>query len=97
MLDVDGNGWSSRFHRLLNSGALVIKATIYPEWQSDILIPWYHYVVSIFHPSLFQSCGLRGHTKGKMLNVVYSQLKSIIRIYSIYYLSSSDRLMGGKG
>lgn len=47
-LDVDGNGWSSRFHRLLMSGAMVIKATIYQEWQSDLMIPWYHYVVSYY-------------------------------------------------
>lgn len=33
-LDVDGNGWSSRFHRLLMSGSVVVKATIYPEWHS---------------------------------------------------------------
>jgi len=45
MLDVDGNGWSSRFHRLLISGSMVIKSTIYPEWHSDWLTPWVHYVV----------------------------------------------------
>jgi hypothetical protein len=33
-LDVDGNGWSSRFHRLMMSGSLVLKSTIYPEWNS---------------------------------------------------------------
>lgn len=46
-LDVDGNGWSSRFHRLIMSGSMVIKATIYQEWNSDWMIPWYHYVVSV--------------------------------------------------
>ncbi|QRW11843.1 glycosyltransferase family 90 protein [Ceratobasidium sp. AG-Ba] len=44
LLDVDGNGWSSRFQRLLSSGALVFKMTIFPEWNSDWLIPYYHYV-----------------------------------------------------
>jgi len=31
---VDGNGWSSRFNRLLMSGSVVLKTTIYPEWNS---------------------------------------------------------------
>ena len=31
---VDGNGWSSRFSRLLMSGSVVMKSTIYPEWNS---------------------------------------------------------------
>lgn len=46
VLDTDGNGWSSRFHRLLSSGSVVVKTTIYPEWMSDWLTPWVHYVVS---------------------------------------------------
>lgn len=29
---VDGNGWSSRFKRLITSNSLIFKATIYPEW-----------------------------------------------------------------
>ena len=32
VIDVDGNGWSSRFHRLLLSGSVVLKSTIYAEW-----------------------------------------------------------------
>ncbi|CAE6452587.1 unnamed protein product [Rhizoctonia solani] len=44
LLDIDGNGWSSRFQRLLTSGAVVLKMTIFPEWNSDWLIPYYHYV-----------------------------------------------------
>lgn len=43
-LDVDGNGWSSRFRRLLTSSSVVMKSTIFPEWNYDFLIPWYHYV-----------------------------------------------------
>jgi len=31
---VDGNGWSSRFKRLITSNALVFKSTIYPEWSA---------------------------------------------------------------
>ncbi|KAJ7721130.1 glycosyl transferase family 90-domain-containing protein [Mycena metata] len=44
VLDVDGNGWSSRFKRLMNSGSLIFKASAYPEWFSDRLAPWVHYV-----------------------------------------------------
>lgn len=32
VVDVDGNGWSSRFRRLMNSNSVVFKSTIYPEW-----------------------------------------------------------------
>ncbi|KAK8858562.1 hypothetical protein IAR55_002791 [Kwoniella newhampshirensis] len=43
-LDVDGNGWSSRFHRLLSTGSPVIKFTMFPEWHMQWLTPWYHYI-----------------------------------------------------
>lgn len=36
-LDVDGNGWSSRFHRLLTGGSAVIKMTMFPEWNMETL------------------------------------------------------------
>lgn len=32
LLDLDGNAWSGRFHRLLSSNSAVIKSTIFPEW-----------------------------------------------------------------
>ncbi|KAE8538024.1 hypothetical protein D1P53_006091 [Cryptococcus gattii VGV] len=44
VIDVDGNGWSSRFRRLLQGNNVVFKSTLYPEWFHDMLIPWYHYV-----------------------------------------------------
>ncbi|KAL7415370.1 glycosyl transferase family 90-domain-containing protein [Mrakia frigida] len=44
ILDIDGNAWSARFKRLLNSNALVLKSTIYPEWWNDRIQPWVHYV-----------------------------------------------------
>ncbi|BGP25021.1 Protein O-glucosyltransferase 2 [Rhodotorula toruloides] len=44
MLDVDGNGWSGRFHRLMSTNSLVLKSTIFPEWYSDMVQPWVHYV-----------------------------------------------------
>ncbi|KAF9470694.1 hypothetical protein BDN70DRAFT_998858 [Pholiota conissans] len=43
-IDVDGNGWSSRFKRLITSNALVFKSTIYPEWYTDHIAPWLHYI-----------------------------------------------------
>ncbi|GMK56809.1 hypothetical protein CspeluHIS016_0306490 [Cutaneotrichosporon spelunceum] len=44
VIDVDGNAWSSRFRRLLASNNVVLKASMYPEWLSQLLVPWYHYV-----------------------------------------------------
>jgi len=44
IIDVDGNGWSGRFKRLMTSNALVFKSTIYPEWFADRVQPWVHYV-----------------------------------------------------
>ncbi|KAJ3507361.1 hypothetical protein NLJ89_g6348 [Agrocybe chaxingu] len=44
VIDVDGHGWSSRFKRLITSNALVFKSTIYPEWYTDRVAPWVHYV-----------------------------------------------------
>ncbi|POW12261.1 hypothetical protein PSTT_04555 [Puccinia striiformis] len=43
-LDVDGNGWSGRFHKLLSSNRVIIKNTIFPEWYADRIQPWFHYV-----------------------------------------------------
>lgn len=31
-LDIDGNAWSGRFHRLLSSNSAILKSTIFPEW-----------------------------------------------------------------
>jgi len=44
LLDIDGNGWSGRFKRLITSNSLVFKSTIYPEWFVDRIQPWVHYV-----------------------------------------------------
>ena len=50
LMDVDGNGWSGRFHRLMSTKSLVFKSTIFPEWYADRIEPWYQYVL------LFNSC-----------------------------------------
>ncbi|SGY20428.1 BQ5605_C016g08044 [Microbotryum silenes-dioicae] len=44
VIDVDGNGWSGRFHRLMRSNTMVLKSTIFPEWYTDRIQPWLHYV-----------------------------------------------------
>lgn len=44
IVDMDGNAWSGRFHRLMASNSLVLKSTIFPEWYSDRIMPWVHYV-----------------------------------------------------
>ncbi|KZS91430.1 hypothetical protein SISNIDRAFT_443154 [Sistotremastrum niveocremeum HHB9708] len=43
-IDVDGNGWSARFRRLMASNSLVLKSTVFPEWFTDRIQPWVHYV-----------------------------------------------------
>ncbi|EGO19794.1 glycosyltransferase family 90 protein [Serpula lacrymans var. lacrymans S7.9] len=44
VLDVDGNGWSSRFKRLITSNSLIFKSTVYPEWFTERIEPWVHYI-----------------------------------------------------
>lgn len=44
IIDVDGNGWSGRFHRLMSTRSVILKSTIFPEWYADRIQPWYHYV-----------------------------------------------------
>ena len=42
-LDIDGNGYSGRFLRLLMSNSAPIKMTVFREWISDWIVPWVHY------------------------------------------------------
>ena len=42
--DLDGNGHSGRFYRLLNSHSLPLKQTVFREWHDERLQPWLHYV-----------------------------------------------------
>lgn len=44
VLDLDGNGWSSRYKRLIMSNSLIFKSTVYPEWYQERIQPWKHYV-----------------------------------------------------
>lgn len=42
--DLDGNGHSGRFYRLLNSRSLPLKQTVFREWHDERLQPWLHYI-----------------------------------------------------
>ncbi|EME47024.1 glycosyltransferase family 90 protein [Dothistroma septosporum NZE10] len=44
LFDIDGNSFSGRFHALLLSESVVLKATIFREWHDARLIPWLHFV-----------------------------------------------------
>lgn len=44
LLDVDGNGWSARFKRLMSTNSVVLKSTIFPEWYTDRIQAWVHYI-----------------------------------------------------
>ncbi|KAJ7617352.1 glycosyl transferase family 90-domain-containing protein [Roridomyces roridus] len=43
-MDLDGHGWSGRFHGLLASGSLVFKSTVFTEYFSQWLRPYEHYI-----------------------------------------------------
>ncbi|GAA5983560.1 hypothetical protein JCM10908_000335 [Rhodotorula pacifica] len=44
VVDVDANYASGKFKRLMSSRSLVFKSTIFPEWWSRRIMPWYHYI-----------------------------------------------------
>jgi Glycosyl transferase family 90 len=44
LLDMDGNGFSGRFYRLLRSRSLVFKQAAFKEWHDDRVIPWVHFI-----------------------------------------------------
>jgi len=44
LMDIDENGPSTRFRELLATKSLVFKSTVFPEWYTDRIQPWLHYV-----------------------------------------------------
>lgn len=44
VFDLDGNGISGRWYKLLASKSLPLKQTLLHEWHDERLIPWVHYV-----------------------------------------------------
>ncbi|KAJ4291381.1 hypothetical protein N0V88_005974 [Collariella sp. IMI 366227] len=43
VFDIDGNGISGRFLKLLASRSAVLKQTLLREWHDERLVPWVHY------------------------------------------------------
>ena len=44
VFDIDGNGISGRYYKLLASNSTPMKMTILREWHDERLAPWVHYV-----------------------------------------------------
>ena len=44
VFDLDGNGISGRYYKLLASRSTPLKQTILREWHDDRLVPWVHYI-----------------------------------------------------
>ena len=49
VIDIDGQGSTDRFYKLLASGSTVLKQTLCEEWHDERLIPWVHYVPISMH------------------------------------------------
>ncbi|KAI8631685.1 glycosyltransferase family 90 protein [Xylariaceae sp. FL1651] len=44
VFDLDGNGISGRYYKLLASKSVPLKQTLFREWHDERLVPWVHYV-----------------------------------------------------
>lgn len=44
VFDIDGNGVSGRYYKLLASRSTPLKQTLFREWHDERLVPWVHYV-----------------------------------------------------
>lgn len=44
VFDLDGNGISGRYYKLLASKSVPLKQTLLREWHDDRLAPWVHYI-----------------------------------------------------
>lgn len=44
VFDIDGNGISGRYYKLLASKSTPLKQTLFREWHDDRLTPWIHYI-----------------------------------------------------
>lgn len=44
VFDIDGNGISGRYYKLLASKSAPLKQTLLREWHDERLIPWVHYI-----------------------------------------------------
>jgi hypothetical protein len=48
LVDLDGNSYSGRFMAFLASDSVPVKATVYREYYSDWIRPWYLLITMIF-------------------------------------------------
>ena len=44
VFDLDGNGISGRYYKLLASKSTPLKQTLFREWHDERLVPWLHYI-----------------------------------------------------
>jgi hypothetical protein len=44
VFDIDGNGISGRYYKLLASKSVPLKQTLFREWHDERLVPWVHYI-----------------------------------------------------
>ncbi|KAH7121851.1 hypothetical protein B0J13DRAFT_456712 [Dactylonectria estremocensis] len=44
VFDLDGNGISGRYYKLLASKSAPLKQTVLREWHDERLVPWVHYI-----------------------------------------------------
>lgn len=44
VFDLDGNGISGRYYKLLASKSAPLRQTLFREWHDERLVPWVHYV-----------------------------------------------------
>lgn len=49
VMDIDGQGSTDRFYKLLASGSTVLKQTLCEEWHDERLVSWVHYVPISMH------------------------------------------------
>lgn len=78
VMDVDGNGWSGRFHRLMSMKACVFKSTLFPEWYADRVQPWLQCVSPPPLPSCLLTSASRSYVPVK---VDYSDLYDIMTFF----------------
>ncbi|KAG5645977.1 hypothetical protein DXG03_004769 [Asterophora parasitica] len=93
VMDIDGNGWSSRFKRLITSNSLIFKATIYPEWFADRIKPWVHYIpIQVDLSDLYDSLlFFRGDLHGENAHdELAHKIASAGRDWSLHYWRQED-------
>ncbi len=79
LVDLDGMSYSGRFLAFLASDSVPIKATVYEEWFSDWIQPWY--VPSFLNRHRFLSdCLVRVHFIP--LSVTYKEIYNILAYFS---------------